>query len=170
MPSFSQIVLVAVAAVAATVSASPVAAVKELAARGDTNYGNCWGKGAKGTDAGVATQPWCDARTWTEAAFTSPFALIKTSGAPINIATDSHVSFGPWHCCNTCKPSDGCIGWQMNADCECILFKADTATQGTVTLGVYGGPFFNTSGTFHRTPGPLYDLAATPFGNGVYTA
>ncbi|KAF3907315.1 hypothetical protein ABW21_db0207283 [Orbilia brochopaga] len=168
MPSFSQIVLVTITA-AAAVSASPVAAVKQLAARGDTNYGACWAKDSKATDAGWAGQGWCDGRTWTEAAFTSPFAIVKSTGASVNIVTESHTSFGPWHCCNTCRPQDGCIGWQMNADCQCIVYKTNVATQGDLQLGVYGGPFFNTSGTFHRTPGPVYNLAATPYGNSVYT-
>ncbi|KAJ6263977.1 hypothetical protein Dda_0115 [Drechslerella dactyloides] len=165
MPSFTQIIIAAIAA-AAAVSASPVAAVKELAARGDTNYGNCWGAGSAGTDAGVKGQGWCDGRTWTEAAFDVPFAFV--AGNPINIVTESHVSFGPWHCCNTCRPEDNCIGWKMTSDCQCTTFKADTATAGTVTLGVYGGPYTNTSGKFHRS-GPKYNLASTPFGNGVFT-
>ncbi|KAF3906950.1 hypothetical protein AA313_de0208804 [Arthrobotrys entomopaga] len=156
MPSFSTII-VSIAAIATVVSASPI-----LGAR-DTTV--CWGKDSNGTDANPGPdQGWCHENVWTEDSFTAPFNLIANGSPAYTITTESHQTFGPWHCCNTCRPENNCIGWQINTDCSCTVWKA-TTNVGLDTLGVYGGPFQNQSGTFHR--GPAFPPPPNLFGNSV---
>ncbi|EPS43579.1 hypothetical protein H072_2461 [Dactylellina haptotyla CBS 200.50] len=156
MPSFTQIVIVSIAALAASVSAGPVAAR-------DVNI--CWGPKSNGTDAYNYPTPARCLNSWNEDAFTAPFALIGASGSSIGVTTETHQTFGPWHCCNSCKPADNCIGWQINANCDCILWKAATTDGAADVFGVYGGPFQNQSGTFHR--GPAFPVKPNFFGNSV---
>ncbi|KAF3916393.1 hypothetical protein ABW21_db0206806 [Orbilia brochopaga] len=147
MPSFSQIIIAAVATVMAT-SATPI---DTLAPR-DVNV--CWGPNSQGTDpySGSAAS-YCN-NVHYEDSFTASLAVIKTTGADVEVTAQTHQTFGPVHCCNSCKTADGCIGWQINANCDCIIWKTNVALIPNTAFGVYGGPFQNKSGTFH--PSPLF--------------
>ncbi|KAF3910402.1 hypothetical protein ABW20_dc0103555 [Dactylellina cionopaga] len=161
MPSFSQTVFFTVAALIAAASAGPIDVVPR-----DVTV--CWGPNSKGTDRDASPTSQRCLNAWNEPAFTAPFALAPVGGASVDITTEAHQTFGPQHCCTSCKASQGCIGWQINNNCDCVLWKVSLNPDGTPTFnnfGVYGGPFQNQSGTFHR--GPLFPVGPNLFGNTV---
>ncbi|KAK6347895.1 hypothetical protein TWF718_005715 [Orbilia javanica] len=162
MPSFTQIVVLSIAALSATVSATPV----DLAAR-DVNI--CWGKGSQGTDAYYHPTPTRCLKVHYEDSFTAPFTIAQAGVPAFEIVTESHQTFGPMHCCNSCKAADNCIGWQIMANCDCVLWKAPSLVGAENVLGVWAedGPYQNKTGSFHR--GPSFPVAPNFFGNSKFT-
>ncbi|KAF3319001.1 hypothetical protein TWF173_005409 [Orbilia oligospora] len=140
MPSFTQIIALSIAALSATVSASPVD--WELTAR-DVNI--CWGKGSKGTDGYTHPTPSRCLQVHYEDSFTAPFTIAQPGAPAFELITESHQTFGPMHCCNSCKAADNCVGWQIMANY---------------------GPFRNQTGSFHR--GPSFPVAPNFFGNTTF--
>ncbi|KAK6357971.1 hypothetical protein TWF730_007326 [Orbilia blumenaviensis] len=166
MPSFAQTIVLSIATLMATVSATPVD-LKNLDAR-DVNV--CWGPGSKGTDGGRGPTPSRCLQVHYENAFTAPFVIAKPGAPPFEIVTASHQTFGPMHCCHTCTLADNCIGWQITADCECVLWKAPNLAGASEVLGLWAedGPYINKTGSFHR--GPAFPPAPNFFGNALITA
>ncbi|KAF3937914.1 hypothetical protein ABW19_dt0209789 [Dactylella cylindrospora] len=163
MHSFTQIAA-AIAIAASTVSALSIginsSGEPKIEAR-DVNV--CWGKNSNGTDATNQPTPGRCLNSHWEDAFTAPFVLIPDTLEAASINTEKHQTFGPWHCCASCKAEDNCIGWQINTNCDCVLWKFTPVASGSAVLGVYGGPFQNQSGTFHR--GPAFPAKPNKFGN-----
>ncbi|KAK6341586.1 hypothetical protein TWF696_008657 [Orbilia brochopaga] len=150
MPSFSRIIIGAIVTVMA--SATPFAVAPR-----DIHV--CWGPDSKGTDGtGTPAPAWCGNAHW-EDSYTAPLAVIKDTGASIDVTAQAHQTFGPIHCCNSCKTAEGCIGWQINTNCDCIIWKTNVSSLPNIEFGVYGGPFQNQSGTFH--PSPLFVTSIT---------
>ncbi|KAF3931307.1 hypothetical protein ABW19_dt0203176 [Dactylella cylindrospora] len=145
MSSLIQIATLALATLTSTVTAGPLGS--SLQAR---DKPICWGPGSKGQDAWAGNIPGRCKAVWDEKSYVAPFA-IKHDSAPVAASIATHITFGPMHCCNTCNATSGCIGWRLNADCTCDRFLIDpTVDLTTLTIGVYGGPFTNQSGTFHQ--------------------
>ncbi|KAK6518336.1 hypothetical protein TWF506_005495 [Arthrobotrys conoides] len=164
MPSFTQFIVLSIAALSATVSASPVDF--ELTAR-DVNI--CWGKGSKGTDGYTYPTPSRCLKVHYEDSFTAPFTIAQAGVPAFELVTESHQTFGPMHCCNSCKAADNCIGWQIMANCDCVLWKAPSLVNAENVLGVWAedGPYQNKTGSFHR--GPSFPVAPNFFGNTKFT-
>ncbi|KAK6532374.1 hypothetical protein TWF281_006563 [Arthrobotrys megalospora] len=162
MPSFTQTIVLSVAALVATVSATPLAVAPR-----DVNV--CWGPNSNGTDRYNYATPSRCLNVHYEDSFTAPFTIARPGYPTFEIITESHQTFGPMHCCNSCKAADNCIGWQIMANCDCVLFKAPSLVGADQVLGVWAedGPFQNKTGAFHR--GPSFPVAPNFFGSTKFT-
>ncbi|EWC45496.1 hypothetical protein DRE_00895 [Drechslerella stenobrocha 248] len=151
MPSFAQTTFFSLAVAVASVAASPVAAAIAPATLAARDVDVCWGPKSNGTDHGWAAQGFCGYNVHKEASYAAPVALIG-NGVSVNVTTKTHLTYGPLHCCNTCRPDQGCIGWQINSNCECVRWYAGATIPTDVNFGVHGGPYTNKSGKFHPVP------------------